>query len=181
MTSASRPLHVAIIPAWLTEVLERRNEPLETALNFSKLETIVSIDDVCFYYTYLKNLKRYVGSLFDDMITIDQTAENQSWLASKGVQVDQRTEATRRYYADSEMDLSSSSVPRVVRMTNYVPHALNADCLALVGRGLASASEFDQNTLIQAVVAELPKLRTWDSFKTTKVFKAFTQCATDAA
>lgn len=181
MTSVSRPLHVVIIPAWLTEVLERQNEPLETALDFSKLETIVSLDDVCFYYAYLKNLRRYVPGLFDDMVTIDQTVENQNWLASKGVLVDQRSESTRRYYADQSMDLTTTAVPRVVRMTNYVPHALNADCLALVGRGLASASEFDQNALIQASVLELQKLRTWDSLKTFKVFKVFTQCATDAA
>lgn len=179
--SATRPLYVAIIPAWLTEVLERKQVPLETALDFSKLETIVSLDDVCFYFAYLKNIRRYVGSLFDDMKTADLLPANQSWLVSKGVAVDQRIESTRRYYADPVMDLTGTNVPQVVRMTNYVPVALNADCLALVGRGIASANEFNQTNLIQSALAELEKLRTWDSVKTLKVFLAYTQCASDAA
>lgn len=179
--NAQRPLYVALVPAWLADTLARNNHPMETAMDFSKLETIVSFDDVCFYFDYLRNIKRFVGELFDDMKTIDQHPRNVAWVTEKVSLIEPRVEATRRFYADTSIALDTVQVPSVVRKTNYVPHALRDDCLAIVGTGISSASEFDLTKFVRSTLLELEKIRTWDYVKTTNVFKTHTQVATDAA
>lgn len=179
--SSTRPLYVALIPAWLADTLRRNNQPLESAMSFSKLETIVSFDDVCFYFDYLRNIRRFLGSMFDDMKTIDQSEANQVWLASKAGAVEPRIEATRRFYADPTTDLSGTQIPQVVRKTNYVPQALRDDCLAVVGVGLDTAAQFDLTNFVRAALLEMEKLRTWEDVKQTKLFLTHSQVATDAA
>lgn len=132
-TLPKRHHKVAVIPLWLAEALAENAKPIETALCFADLATILSIDDVCFYYHYLKKLNFYTENAFEDMENIIYSEANAAWVIEHQSRID-ATSSTFSISFDTNVDkISTTEAPSTIRKVDFKPVAHGDDTLILVG------------------------------------------------
>ncbi len=170
-----RQHYVGVAPRWLTTAIEKNGLPIETLLSYEKLSTIASPEDVCFYDQYLRHMHLYVGTYFNDFISIRQLPANRRWLDKYA----ERSEVARVTFEATVKrlgsDLTESSVPVTVRRYMYEPVCIGLDTLFFVptedtNASMSGTSEFFEKALDalakQLNVSDLQRFDVYQSFCT---------------
>lgn len=171
--SIKRQHYVTVVPIWLVDTLHQRDVPMTVVNDFEKLSSIVSFEDVCFYYHYLKNLSFYTDGLFDDMDSIAKMPANQMWVAMNEKELLRIGQQFDFAFQSNQEKLATTEVPVSIRKTDYVPLAITSDCIALLGRSLGSS--VSRHAFLKECISQLTQQLTFDEYKQFKVFNAFTK------
>lgn len=167
-------IYSALVPAWLATALYRRQLSLDVVTDLGQLENTLSLDDVCFYVSYLQNAQHYVGDIFNDMQCITTLPHNAAWIIKNQNKIANTKSQVQSFIQNG--NLVGNQVPISVRKTNYVAKALpELSVLAVVGQD--TLDPLNSAQLIDQCVSELAKLTTNDQIFQSSVFKAFTQTA----
>lgn len=161
----------AIVPLWLSDIFDRTNAPLSTAVSYEKLVAITSPNDVCFYHLLQLQARRYVGKVFDDMSNIAYSQENLHWLENNQSALQSAKIEFDAMWKKHSNDIMGETVPTAMRKYDYVPRAVNDDTLLLVSTSESPLP--DARSFYRACVAELNEQMLYDRYKSMLVFKQY--------
>ncbi|MGL4520891.1 MAG: hypothetical protein ACRCUJ_14800, partial [Phocaeicola sp.] len=125
--------YVSLVPAWLAEQLSVIGTDIRIVKDLKQLSTIVSAEDVSFYYLYNLRATSYVGNTFADLTPFFLTPQNLEWVNENADVIKKAKLHFDSKQAKFGKDLSDADVDPVVRKTFYQPKAIEENVLALVG------------------------------------------------
>lgn len=160
---------VGVVPVWLVDQLNLAQVPLEKAIDFEELSTILSVDDVCFYIHYLMKTEKYTDSMFLDMRLITELPQNVNWINAHTEDIEKAGAQFHRDYSKHEKNLIGDKVPDLVRKTSYAPLAVDSNVLLLT----SIEGTLDHESFVANCIRELDKQILFDTYRKYQIFKSY--------
>lgn len=163
-------VYVSLVPLWLADRVNDGSVPVDALTSYSRLSSIISVNDVCFYHQYNVNAGLYQPESVSDLINVSSKHENIDWITNNANANKSIMQMFTHSIAAAKDDLSSSSVSLAVKKCPFEPQHTNAECLVLLA---TRAGEHQQNNFEESCLTALAKMFPASQFKELELFKSF--------